>query len=195
MIAELFQHVGWLTERYEQGGLGLSPDTAENRAWLVGAYPLTFLFVLPNIAVAAEDCSHTAAPGVGRTATEIVGALATRPGLITSGPVAVTIGGLSGQQIDLSVAPDWTRSCDGGTPSVPLLYAPNYIREGAKPGERFRIIVLEVAGPASGMAATVMIVVYAGEPAVWDDHLWASMAVVSSFVFDTPPPGNPVRTQ
>ena len=178
MISELFQHVGWLTGRYDQGGLGLLPDTAENRAWLAGAYPLTFLYVLPNIAVVAEDCSQTAAPGVGLTATDIVGALATRPGLITSGPVAVAIGGLSGQQINLSVAPDWTRSCDGGTPSVPLLYAPDYIREGAEPGERWRIIVLDVPGLPSGMYATVMIVVYSGEAAVWDDHLSASMAVV-----------------
>jgi hypothetical protein len=195
MISELFQHVGWLTNRYEQGVLGLSPDTAENRAWLAGAYLHTFLFALPNIAVAAEDCSHTAAPGVGLTATDIVGALATRPGLITSGPLAVTVGGLSGQQIDLSVAPDWTRSCDDGTPSVPLLYAPDYIREGALPGERFRIIVLDVPGRPSGMNATVMIVVYAADAAVWDDHLSASMTVIKSFEFGTTPPGPPSTAQ
>ena len=126
------------------------PDTAENRAWLAGAYPLTSLYVLPNVAVAAEDCSQTAAPGVGLTATDIVGALATRPGLSTGGPVPVTIGGRSGQQIDLSVASDWTRSCEGGTPSVPLLYAPDYIREGTEPGERWRIIVLDVPGLPAG---------------------------------------------
>jgi hypothetical protein len=187
MSSELFQHVGWLTSWYDTGGLPLLPDTAENRAWLAGAYPLTLLYVLPDIAVAAEDCSHTAAPGVGLTATDIVGALATRQGMIASAPLPVTIGGLSGHQIDLSVAPDWTRSCEGGPPSVPLLYAPDYIREGAEPGERFRIIVLDLPGPPSGMYATVMIVVYSGDAAVWDDHLSNSMTVVDSFEFDTTP--------
>jgi hypothetical protein len=197
-IDELFQHVSWLNESEAQRLVNLVPDTTENRARTrEGGFPATFLDVFPNIAVAAENCAAAAEPGVGVAASDIVGALATRPGLSTVGPVPVTIGGLSGQQIDISIAPDWTGDCpppDGG-PFVPLLYSPNFISWGAEPGERFRIIVLDVAGLPSGMYATVMIVVYAAPGAAWDDHLPASMALVESFEFDTTPPGPPFTAQ
>jgi DNA-binding CsgD family transcriptional regulator len=189
-LAELFRHIGWLNERAAQGLVALVPDTAENRARSqAGGFPSTFLDVFLNIAVAAEDCAEAAAPGVGPTASDIVGALATRPGLSTGGPVPVTIGGLSGQQIDLSIAADWTGTCQGGTPFVPLVYSPGFLLWGAEPGEQFRIIVLDVAGLPSGMFATVMIFVYSADAAAWDDHVSASMAVVESFEFDTTPPG------
>jgi hypothetical protein len=181
---------GWLTERTAEGWLGLAPDTDENRAQMqAGSFPLTFLDVFLNFAVAAEDCEEAAAPGVGLTASDIGGALATRPGLTTDGPVPVTVGGLSGHQIDLFVAPDWTGTCPQvGTPFVPLVYSPDFLHVGAAPGERFRIIVLDVAGLPSQMHAAVMIFVYSAEEAAWDDHLSASMAVIDSFEFDTTPP-------
>jgi DNA-binding CsgD family transcriptional regulator len=191
-IAELFRHVSWLTERASEGLVALVPDTAENRARSqAGGYPLTFVNVFRNIAVAAADCQMAAAPGLEPKASDIVGALATRPGLSTSGPVPVTIGGLSGQQVDLSIAPDSTADCPppDGSPFVPLVYSPGFIFWGAEPGERWRIIVLDVAGLPSGMYATVMIVVYSADAAAWDDHLAASMSLVESFEFDTTPPG------
>jgi hypothetical protein len=196
MIGDLFSHIGWLTEPGAQGLVNLVPDTTDNRAKSqAGEYAGTFLNVLPNIAVAAADCAQAAEPGVGPTASDIVGALATRPGLSTTGPVPVTIGGLSGQQIDLAIAPDWTGACSGGSPFVPLVYAPNFISWGAELGERWRVIVLDVPGLPAGMYATVMIVVYSADAAVWVDHLSASMAVVRSFEFDPNPPENPFRTQ
>ena len=69
------------------------------------------------------------------------------------------------------------------------MYSPGFIFWGAEPGERWRVIVLDVAGLPSGMYATVMIVVYSADAAAWDDHLSASMAVVESFEFHTTPPG------
>jgi hypothetical protein len=181
---------GWLTEPAAEGLLALIPDTAENRERIhAGGPPVTFLNVLPNIGAAAEDCGEAAAPGVGPAASDIVGALATRPGLSTSEPVAVTIGGLSGQQIDVSLASHWAGSCSGGGPFVPLVYSPGFIWWGAEPGEQFRFIVLDVAGLPSGMYATVMIVIYSAEAAAWNDHLSTSTAVVETFEFDTSPPG------
>jgi hypothetical protein len=171
------------------------PDTNENRAGTKdGGYP-TFLYVFPNMSVAAEDCEAAAAPGVGLAASDIVSALATRPGLTAAGPVPVTIGGLTGQQVDLSVDPGWTGTCPQFGPSfVPLVYSPDFVHWGAAAGERFRIIVLDVAGLPSGMHAAVMIFVYSADEAAWDDHLSASMAVVESFEFDTTPPGPPSST-
>ncbi|TYL53549.1 hypothetical protein FYC51_07765 [Agromyces mariniharenae] len=166
------------------------PDTSENRELIgSGGYPTIFLNVFPSIQVAAEDCSDEAAPGVEWTADDIVGALATRPGLSTEEPVPVAVGGLSGQQIDLAIDPDWTANCGGDGPYVPLLYSQDFITWGAEPDEQWRIIVLDVAGLPSGMYATVMVVVYSAAAEGWDDHLAASTAVIESFEFDTTPPG------
>ena len=180
---------GWLTEPAAEGLLALVPDTTKNRERIrAGGFPSTFLNVLPNVSVAAEDCAQASAPGVGLVAGDIVGALATRSGLSTSGPVAITIGGLSGQQIDVSLASDWTGTCSGGGPFVPLVYSPDFIWWGAEPGERFRITVLDVPNLPSGMYATVMIVDYSSEAAAWADHLSASTRLIESFEFDTTPP-------
>jgi hypothetical protein len=177
---------GWLTEPAAEGLLDLVPDTTKNRERIrAGGPPITFLNVLRNVSVAAEDCAEASAPGVGLAAGDIVGALATRPGLSTSGPVAVTIGGLSGQQIDVSLSTDWTGTCSGGGPFVPLVYSPDFLWWGAEPGEQFRITVLDVANLPSGMYATVMIVAYSAEAAAWADHLSASTRLIESFEFDT----------
>lgn len=156
---------GWLTEPAAEGFLALVPDTTENRERIrAGEAPITFLNVFPNVSVAAEDCAEAPEPGVGWVASDMVGALATRSGLSTSGPVAITLGGLSGQQIDVSLASDWTGTCSGGGPFVPLVYSPGFIWWGAEPGEQFRFTVLDVGNLPSGMYATVMIVVYPLRP-------------------------------
>lgn len=180
----------WLTEKGTEHWLALVPDTEGNRAETqAGGFPITFLYVLPNLEVAAEGCEEASEPGIGLTASDIVGALAARPGLTIGGPEPVHIGGLSGQQIDLSLEPGWTETCPGDrTPFVSLVYSPGFVWWGAAPDERFRIIVLDVEGIPSGMYATVAIVVYSADPAAWNDHLAASMAVIDSFEFDTTPP-------
>ena len=40
--------------------------------------------------------------------------LRTLPGLVVSAPTEVTIGGLRGIMVDLSMAPGWTPTCDAG---------------------------------------------------------------------------------
>lgn len=180
---------GWLTEPEADGQLTLVPDTSENRELIrSGGYPPIFVNVFTSIEVAAEDCSDSAEPGVEWTADDMVGTLAARPGLITEEPVPVTVGGLSGLQIDLSIDPDWSGNCSGGGPYVPLVYSPGFISWGAEPGEQWRIIVLDVAGLPSGKYTTVMIVVYSATAEGWDEHLAASTEVIESFEFDTTPP-------
>jgi hypothetical protein len=66
----------------------------------------------------ADQCSEAPEPGVGRTADAIVTWLTTLPGLVTSTPEPITIGGLNGKMVDLSVSPAWTASC-------PYAYSPN----------------------------------------------------------------------
>lgn len=173
---------GWITDGGSGSFLGLVPEADENA-------PVAFLDVFLNLSVAAEDCAEAAEPDIGSTASDIVGALAARPGLSVSEPVPVTIGGLSGGQIDLELARGWTGTCPAVEgPFVPLVHEEGFLWWGAAPGERFRIIVLDVAPLPSGMSATVMIFIYGQDAAVWSDHLAASMAIVESFAFDVDGP-------
>jgi hypothetical protein len=54
------------------------------------------------------------AVGVGRTPEDLTNWLRTLPGLVVSAPTEVTIGGLRGVTVDLSMAPDWTPTCEAG---------------------------------------------------------------------------------
>jgi hypothetical protein len=136
--------------------------------------------------VQADQCTQAPEPGVGRTADAIVTWLASLPGLVTSTPTPVTIGGLSGEQIDLSVAPAWTASCDyASTPGLPLVStfsAPtagdgfdwNIQGEG-----HTRIIALDL-----GDGRAVVINIEAQNQADYDALLPGAMDVVNSFMFE-----------
>jgi hypothetical protein len=166
---------GWLDDGASDMFVGLLPAAQDTYA---------FLDVFRNMPIASVDCAEAPEPDVGNTASDVIGALSERPGLAASDPVPVTIGGLSGLQLDFAVAEDWTGTCPGiGTPWVPLVHMPGFVYWGAEPGERFRVIVLDVAPLPEDMYATVMIFIYAADAAVWDEHLAASMAIVDSFDF------------
>ena len=173
---------GWLDDGGSDMFVGLVPAAQEEPA---------FLDVFRNLTIAYDFCIEG---GDGRldTASEMIGTLVERQGLTTSEPVAVTIGGLSGLQLDLAIAADWDESCPGvGTPWVPLVHARDFLWWGAAPGERFRNLVLDVApAPSPDRNTTVSIVIYAADEAAWEDHLAASMAIVDSFAFDTSIPIN-----
>ena len=71
----------------------------------------TSLEVQRDLVVARADCVEAESePGVGTTASAMVQALA-RPGLDTTEPAPITIGGLSGFTIDITLAADWTTPC------------------------------------------------------------------------------------
>ena len=63
----------------------------------------------------AAPCNvNVGAAGVGRTPEDLTNWLRTLPGLVVSAPTEVTIGGLRGIAVDLSMAPGWTPTCDAG---------------------------------------------------------------------------------
>jgi hypothetical protein len=80
-------------------------------------------FLDPVIAV--QDCQEGPEPGVERSIDDLVAWLEAAPGLNTSEPTAVTIGGLGGVRVDLTVASEWKKECSfsGGKPVVPLIYS------------------------------------------------------------------------
>jgi hypothetical protein len=58
--------------------------------------------------------TNAGAAGVGRTPEALSDWLRTLPGLVVSPPTEVTVGGLRGIMVDLSMAPGWTPTCDAG---------------------------------------------------------------------------------
>jgi hypothetical protein len=64
------------------------------------------------VIVSEEDpCAETPASTVGRTAQAMTDWLATAPGVAATEPVAVSIGGLDGWRLDVSMDPSWTTAC------------------------------------------------------------------------------------
>ena len=55
----------------------------------------------------------------GATAAEVIDALMANDKLSTTAPVDVTISGLSGQQIDVQINPDWSGGCPIGPDDPP----------------------------------------------------------------------------
>jgi hypothetical protein len=170
---------GWVNNYDHADGFQLLPDTATNRSLVESnSQTVYYLALLNNVRVAAADCSNSAEAGVGFSADELVSALTRRPGLNVGTPVPVTVGGVTGKQIDLEVAREWTITCaeSHGLPAVPTV-ANGDAHWWAVFSERKRVIVLddpdggniylEVAGPTDG----------------FDSHLAASMAIIETLKF------------
>jgi hypothetical protein len=115
---------GWFNKFDAPRGYGLLPETPANMNSLnTGGYGITTIEAQIDLVVARADCGEESEPGVGTTASAMVQALAARPGLDTTEPTPVTIGGLAGYTIDIRMAPDWKTTCpfSGGEPTVPLV--------------------------------------------------------------------------
>lgn len=95
------------------------------------------------------QCEGQPPAGVGNSVGEVVATLVADSRLLTSEPQAVTIGGRTGQMVDVQLAQGWTGTCDwgGGMPAALILSATD---EGPAFGlrgrERGRFIFLDVAG-------------------------------------------------
>lgn len=70
-----------------------------------GALGGSYLGIYSNVHAAAISCAETAQSEVGTTPAELIAWYQSVPGLIVSEPLAVTVGGLDGHQIDLSLEP------------------------------------------------------------------------------------------
>jgi hypothetical protein len=168
--------VGTLPEGWTQDGVGTF--VAEGIS----------IEIQPDRSVMASDCQLRPEEGIGKSAKEIVDALAARPGLDSSDRQAATIGGLSGEQVDLIISPDWTQSCPGWDPPVPVvpliggLDEKNYWHyNAALTGEEARLYVLDVPGDTN-----VLIAVFTSAPASLADHLDETTSIVEGLTFEPP---------
>ena len=134
------------------------------------------------------ECVNGPASGVGQSASDFVGALATREGLDVTGPEAVEVGELSGQMLELGLSDGWTGQCpwweDPDTYFVPLFGTfdeKNYwLYNAVVNEERTRVYVLDK--PDGG---NVVVAAWAPNANLWAAHEAEITSIVSAIEFDT----------
>jgi hypothetical protein len=89
-----------------------------------GFYDSDGIYFLLDPAIASQDCTDSAEPGVGRSVDDLVAWLEAAPGLAVSEPAPVTVGGLDGFQLDIELDSAWTQPCSWSErlPAVPLVF-------------------------------------------------------------------------
>lgn len=131
----------------------------------------------------AVGCPGTVQAGVGKTATALANWLTTLPGLVTTSPTSVTVGGLSGKTLDVSVAPSWTQTCEysNGKPYVAMFTNGNSTNNfdwGLAAGGRMRLFLLNLPD-----GRTMLIDIETPDASTFDALLADAMPVVQSFQF------------
>lgn len=86
-----------------------------------GARGGSYLGIYSNVHAASIDCDEAWQYGLGTTPTELAAWYQTVPGLIVSEPLAVTVGGLDGLQIDVSLEPGAETCSFAGEAGIPLI--------------------------------------------------------------------------
>ena len=108
---------------------------------------------------------------VGTSAIEVATWVANHPAIAAGAPSPVEVGGLTGYQLDVSLADTWRESCPG---AAVWLFADLYLRDSNKYPEfaTMRLILLDLPDGGSVLIA------------IDGTQVDAAMPVVSSFEFD-----------
>ena len=79
----------------------------------------------PFVSFSDPSCGGQAPAAVGSSVAEVVASVTSDPRLVATAPRSVTVGGQTGQMVDLGVAPSWTGTCDwsGGKSAVLIVSA------------------------------------------------------------------------
>ncbi|MGK2849645.1 MAG: hypothetical protein ACSLFN_01865 [Candidatus Limnocylindrales bacterium] len=158
---------GWVNSGDEAGFYGLFPDTPANQAEFAASEGLAQAIHMGPQTSPYFTCDAWE-DNQGATAAEIVAAIVANDALAASEPVDVTIGGLTGKQIDVQLDSGWTDSCPGDPPGSDL-------------GDmRTRGILLDT--PDRGV-----IVIFVGSlhSSGHDAFLAEAMPIIESFQFET----------
>ena len=167
---------GWKEQGESQSYFAVSgPDPAV----------LTSISVLSDVAPSTEDknCTGTPVADVGRTPTAVAAWLATLTGLVVTKPTPVSIGGLNGVMVDVSLAPSWPEPCvtipQPGTDVTTFVDAGSGDVSGTiGGGTRERYILLD-----RGDGQSLLIDIEAQDSASWAAVMTAAMPVVNTFEF------------
>jgi hypothetical protein len=136
--------------------------------------------ILGNPGAATEDCLETNVPGIGSAAQDLVDWLVAHPGLVTSEPEAVTVGGLPAISILIEGSEDWTGTCDPENPfvAVPIFYRQDSWHWALDVGMRYHITLVDL-----GDGNTVAIVLDAGDDEGLEAFVESARPIIESFQF------------
>ena len=111
---------GWINDGDTSAYYSVFPDTAANRAEFARtgntAQGIIVASNLPRPYLLCESWEDNR----GATAAAMVAAVMANPALATLGVTDVTIGGLTGKQLDVGLNPTWTQTCPGDPPGSDL---------------------------------------------------------------------------
>jgi hypothetical protein len=161
---------GWVNDTDDRDYYGLFPDTPANEAEFAASGLLAngILMGYPPggspyfVCDAWEDHQGTAA--------EVAASIAANDALATSEPIDVTIGGMTGKQIDVQLDPEWTESCPGEPPGTDL------------GDQRTRGILLDTQD-----RGVIVMFVGSSQPDGHEAFLAEAMPIIESFEFDLTP--------
>ena len=161
---------GWVNDTDSADFFGLFPDTPANEAEFArSGGPAQGIFMGVVDTPALRICSEVGDTH-GSTAAELVDSLVADEGLVTSDPVAVTIGDLTGTRVDAYLDPDWTASCTPGSDDPPTTEDKE---------RRGRYVFLDM--PDGGKLLMIVDSVTAAD---FDGFLAEAMPILESFDFD-----------
>jgi hypothetical protein len=133
-------------------------------------------------------------PDAGRSVDDLVAAITSRAGVVATRPVAVSIGGYSGQLFDIHIAEDWKGGCVAEADRViskPILVGPSSSPEGGVltavgRDHPVRILLLDL-----GAGRSLGVVVFdpqSSTSAEFEEIVAQAMPIIESFEFkpDTP---------
>jgi hypothetical protein len=154
------------------------------------------LLAQPRVAASSEAgaaCGPVGeAPGVGASVDDLVTAIVGHPGVSSTPPAAVTIGGYQGRVLDLQLAPSWTGGCMGpGGPAVGLAIVVEAGSAtgpvvGLAPDQPVRLILLDLTG---GRTMAVVIHTFGpSQPGQFRALVAEAMPIVESIEFRAPVP-------
>jgi hypothetical protein len=163
---------GWVNDTDSADFYGLFPDTPANEAeFALSGAPAQGIFMgmVDTPTLICDEVGETQ----GSTSAGLADSLVTNEALVTSEPVDVAIGGLTGTRVDSHLDPDWTGTCPPRPDDPPTKDYKDY---------RGRFIFLDT--PSGGKLLIIIDSVHAAD---FEAHVAEAMPIVESFQFDLTP--------
>jgi hypothetical protein len=161
---------GWVNDTDTSEFYGLFPDTPANEAEFARSQGPAQSIFMGLVDTPGLNFCEGVGDTHGSTAAELVASLVADEALVTSEPVDVTIGNLTGTRVDAHLDPDWTGSCPPNPDDPP----------GTDPKDfRGRYVFLDL--PNGGK---LLIIVNSVQAADFEALLVEAMPIVESFDFN-----------
>ncbi len=157
-----------------------SPGTAANATsggWID-------VFIDPRVATQDGTCTAARDTAIGSAVNDFIGWLRAHPGLVTTTPTPVSIGGHSGSMIDVGLAPSWAKTCPdltGPLPAAMLISNPVGSRYWGIVGPaKARMVFLDMG------SSTILVVIHASDKVAFDQLTTDAMPIVQSMRLSVP---------